>query len=46
VPSAAGNGSSTLTIRERLANLKALLEDGLINEDDFNSRKASILSEV
>ncbi|MES2459772.1 MAG: SHOCT domain-containing protein, partial [Armatimonadota bacterium] len=44
--SAPSNGSGALTIRERLANLKALLDDGLINEDDFNSRKASILSEV
>jgi hypothetical protein len=45
-PAATGNGSSNLTVRERLANLKALLEDGLINEDDFNSRKATILSEI
>ena len=40
------NGAGAPTIRERLANLKALLDDGLINEDDFNSRKASILTEV
>jgi hypothetical protein len=44
-PAVAASGNA-LSIRERLANLKALLEDGLINEEDFNSRKASILSEV
>ena len=34
------------TVRERLADLKALLDDGLISEADFNQRKEQILSEV
>jgi hypothetical protein len=38
-----GNGKS---VRERLADLKGLLEDGLIDQSDFDSRKAAILAEV
>jgi len=34
------------TARERLADLKSLLDDDLINEDDFKQRKAAILSEM
>jgi hypothetical protein len=34
------------SIRERLADLKSLLDDGLITEEDFNTRKAAILAEV
>ncbi|HET6382783.1 MAG TPA: SPFH domain-containing protein [Armatimonadota bacterium] len=33
-------------VRERLAELKGLLDDGLIGEDDFNQRKAQILADV
>ncbi len=44
--SGAGGASTAQSIRERLANLKSLLDDGLITEDDFNSRKAAILAEV
>lgn len=38
--------SSGQTVRERLANLKSLLEDGLITDEDFAARKATILSEI
>jgi membrane protease subunit (stomatin/prohibitin family) len=34
------------SVRERLADLKGLLDDGLISEDDFNQRKAQILADV
>ena len=34
------------SVRERLADLKSLLDDGLISEDDFNQRKAQILADV
>jgi hypothetical protein len=33
-------------VRERLANLKSLLDDGLITEADFAQRKAAILTEI
>ncbi|MBC8102380.1 MAG: SHOCT domain-containing protein, partial [Cytophagales bacterium] len=42
----ATNGNGGATIRERLGQLKMLLDEGLITEDDFNRRKASILGEV
>jgi hypothetical protein len=32
--------------RERLANLKMLLDEGLITEEDYNQRKATILTEL
>jgi Predicted membrane protein len=38
--------SNVQSLRERLANLKMLLDEGLITEEDFNSRKAAILSEI
>jgi len=34
------------SVKERLAELKSLLDDGLISEDDFNQRKATILSDI
>jgi hypothetical protein len=34
------------SIRERLADLKSLFDEGLITEEDFNTRKAAILAEV
>ena len=33
-------------VKERLEQLKGLLADGLISEDDFNQRKTQILSEI
>ena len=33
-------------LRERLSNLKALFVEDLITEQDYNTRRASILSEV
>jgi len=38
--------ASGKSIRERLADLKGLFDDGLITEEDFNTRKAAILTEV
>ena len=57
VTPAASNGSSAgavnptgvgnvAALRERLSNLKALYEEGLITEQDYNTRRASILAEV
>lgn len=34
------------SVKDRLADLKQLLDDGLISEDDFNERKAQILADV
>ncbi len=39
-------GAGVQNIRERLASLKSLFEEGLITEEDFNTRKAAILAEV
>ena len=44
--SVAPSANGTLTVRERLANLKGLLDDGLITEEDFATRKATILAEI
>ena len=44
-PTNGGNGG-VQSIRERLANLKSLLDEGLITEEDYAARKATILSEV
>jgi hypothetical protein len=46
LPPPAAPSSSVQSIRERLANLKGLYEEGLITEDDFNTRRAAILAEV
>jgi len=47
LPSPPPNGGGGVqTVRERLANLKMLLDEGLITQEDFNTRKASILSEI
>jgi hypothetical protein len=47
-PSSGGNaGASTVqNLRERLANLKSLFDDGLITQEDFDTRRAAILAEV
>lgn len=47
-PAAAGPSQPTAgqSVRERLANLKSLFEEGLITEGDYNTRKAAILAEV
>ena len=47
-PEGGGNGGAggVQNIRERLASLKSLFEEGLITEEDFNTRKAAILAEV
>ena len=42
----AAPAASGKSVRERLADLKALLDDGLIDEDDFKARKATILSDI
>jgi membrane protease subunit (stomatin/prohibitin family) len=34
------------SVKDRLAELKTLLDEGLISEDDFNQRKAAILADV
>jgi hypothetical protein len=34
------------SLKERLANLRELLTEGLITEADFEARKAAILTEV
>src|SRR5439155_233067 len=34
------------SVKDRLAELKSLLDDGLISEDDFNQRKAAILGDI
>lgn len=34
------------SVRDRLADLKGLLDDGLISEADYNTRKEAILAEV
>ena len=34
------------SVKDRLAELKSLLDDGLISEDDFNQRKSAILADV
>ena len=38
--------SAGQTVRERLANLKSLFDDGLITQEDFNARKTTILGDV
>jgi len=43
-PSAAP--SAAQSIRERLANLKSLFDDGLITSDDYDTRRATILTEI
>jgi membrane protease subunit (stomatin/prohibitin family) len=45
-PTPAPAAPAARTVRERLADLKSLLDDELINEQDFNERKAAILSDV
>lgn len=34
------------SVKDRLGELKGLLDDGLIGEDDYNARKAQILADV
>ena len=45
-PAIASAPSAAQNVRERLANLKGLLEDDLITQEDFENRKAAILKEI
>lgn len=45
-PAAAPAAAAPKSVKDRLAELKSLLDDGLISEDDFNQRKAAILADV
>ena len=38
--------ASTKTVRERLADLKSLFDDGLLDEDEFKQRKSEIIKEL
>ncbi len=42
----APNGAAARTVRERLADLKALLDDGLVTQAEHDSRRAAILADV
>lgn len=42
----APSGGNIAGIKERLANLKMLFDEGLITEDDYNTRRAAILTEI
>jgi membrane protease subunit (stomatin/prohibitin family) len=45
-PAGAPPAAAPKSVKDRLAELKGLLDDGLISEDDFNQRKAAILADV
>lgn len=45
-PAAPPNGSGVNAVRERLANLRMLLDEGLITDEDFKTRKEAILKDI
>ena len=45
-PAAIAPAANGKTVRERLADLKGLFDDGLITQEDFDARKTTILADV